>query len=252
MTIFRKYRRKLFWPAGLIILALVPLGFFRYIATDPRFHQKYVMEIILPPFGDDFKWIKDREPEFDIPQKGMWTKYEFSEDESYNSLLLVLLRQEIRRFMIRRDTIQGIQISLNRQMPYDRFVRIIDMLDLENVTRFTIFGSSVWVHKFYRHPITEPDYSHLFICGGVHTVSMPESAWTQRINQRYIEYRNYLSEAIISLPYSVISIWLLIFAFNIFRINRYSSLPNPRLPDQNSGFRPDDNARRDSTSSLTP
>jgi len=29
-------------------------------------------------------------------------------------------------------------------------------------------------------------------------------------------------------------------------------LANNSLPEQNSGFRPDDNTRRDSTSSLTP
>lgn len=87
----------------------------------------------MPPSSEFFTWIKRREPDFGTSLKGKWNKFDFTEEESYNSSELIYLRREIRCFMVQSDTVQGIQISLNRLMPYCGFVKIIDVLNVENV-----------------------------------------------------------------------------------------------------------------------
>jgi hypothetical protein len=213
MKISRKHRHKLFWPIGLLILAVIPLCFFRHAATNQDFREKYTMEINLHPFLECIGNMKKDKSDLDIPPYGNWKRYDFTEDESSNSLKFIDLRQEIKHFKARRDTVKGIQITLSRSMPYDRFVKIIDMLNLEDVTRFSISNSAVWVHKYSRqpaHPAHRIDGDR-FVCGG-NFGSYPLSLnWIQ-----------YTKESIRHLPLSIVIIWFIIFGVNLFQIYRFS------------------------------
>jgi biopolymer transport protein ExbD len=212
--ILRKHKRKMFWPIVLLILAIVPLAFFHHIATDPRFHQQQTMEINLPPLTSDHKTQKMFYP--DTLDK--WRKFSFSEDDAFNDLQLKVLRQEVKSYMKLGDTIQGIRISLNRQMSYDRFVKTIDMLNLENVTRFAIWHSNVWLPKFPRksHLVAE---TFIPICGGC--IGLPnkiELSFSQRMKHHIQDYSQYFQEAFHMLPLSVFLVWLLLLLLNIFQI----------------------------------
>jgi hypothetical protein len=219
----------MFWPIGLLVLAIIPLVFYWHIANDPIYHTKYTMEINMPPSGDYFKIQKRIYPNLDVPPSGNWKIFSFSGDVASNELRLAELQQEVKRFMKQGDTIQGIQIILSRQMTYNMFVKTIDMLNLENVTQYSIWNSNVWIHKFPRTTRQVDEYP-MTICGGVHftNYNLPLT-WFQRVKQAIQEYYFYFHNAVQQLPLSVILVWFLLFALNIYQIKINGLPPNHAL-----------------------
>jgi hypothetical protein len=211
----RKHKRKMFFPVGLLSLAIIQLIFFHQIKTNPIFHQQYYSEINLP--RNAVHYFK--------PLSGKWKRFSFSEDDSFNRSQLANLRQEVKLFMKRVDTIQGIQIMLNRQMTYNRFITIVDMLNMENVTRYSFGISNIWVHKFPCRILTANEYPFYYLtCGGVHFIGNDiPLTWSQHAKQMIQQYYLYFHDAIQQLPIPVIFVWLLMLFLNIYKI-RYNLL----------------------------
>jgi hypothetical protein len=208
----------MFWPIGLLILAIIPLVFFRHIATDPFFRIQCTMEINLPPSEDFFKAQKRMHPDIDFPPSGNWKKFAFTENDISNELRLPSLRNEIKRYIQQRDTIRGIQISFSRQMKYEMFVKTIDILNLENATRYAIWHSNVWLPRFARSTHRVNEY-HLPICGGVHTIYNPVPLTKlQLVQQEIKECYFYLRDALQQLPLPVILVLFAILVLNIYQI----------------------------------
>lgn len=149
MTHLRYHRRKLFWPIGLLTLAILSLTFFDYVANHYKFHLNAAVEINLPFPAEnrgEMKKIKMECPVMAGPLNGAWHLFSFIGDPIHDSSQLSYLQKEIKRFVSQRDTLKGIHIRFDRQA--NTFFQILDILNPEYSGRYILSGSGIWVHKF--------------------------------------------------------------------------------------------------------
>jgi hypothetical protein len=121
--------------------------FFYHIAKSPVIYPKGTLEVNLPP-PDFWNWVKKQGFDIDVPPKGKWKQFEFGANDVDNVPVFTRLHKEIQNFISLRDTLHGTHIRLDRKMPYYRFIKILDMLQIENVARYSVVGSDIWVPRF--------------------------------------------------------------------------------------------------------
>jgi hypothetical protein len=170
------------WPIGFFGLLLMPVILMWQIWQCPQARVVTTMEVNLPP-AEFWEIWKANYPAVQLPGQGRWATFEFSPDERANSWRYEQLRLRVRDYFASRDTTTGIHIHIDRGARYGMFVQIVDMLNQENITFYSIEGSDLWLPKFHPFPNDATGQELVSICGGV--IRVPQTLWS--------EYRDFIS-----------------------------------------------------------
>jgi hypothetical protein len=226
----QKHRRKLFWPLGLISLTVLPLMFFVYLKDNPAAHTKCTMEINLWPVNhEEFisRWAlyTGETADIDTPPDGLWNVFKFSSNETENINALEQLHKEIIRFKLQRDTIRGIEVRLDSKMSYNRFVKILDVLYNEDITRYNIIKSTIWVYKYPRQKFLKEIGP--FPIYGLDVIVLEPSNWLERFDYKVSVWKWFWKEEVTQIPLPITLTWSMLLILNIVRINKWHNMNKP-------------------------
>jgi hypothetical protein len=207
------YSRKSYWPAGLISLVFLPILFLLFMQYSPFARIKSAMEISLLP-SNYREVLGGSSANFDIPPDGIWEVFSFTQSETENSKIYTNLRQALKRFYPLPDTLKGIEIRFDKRTPYKRFVFIMDILNMEEISsRFMVIGSSIWIPRFHHlRPFSNIDSPRLW-------KPIPPS-WPQTAINMVNQWKTLLLLDIPQIPIPITLAWVGLFFFNIIGINR--------------------------------
>ena len=135
--------RRLFWPAGLLSLALLPLAVSWHIARSPLAREQSTIEVNMDHAPET--WTTSLRYREAIASNGSWHLFEFTGNEYLDSSVFVASENAVRAHVAQNDTINGIRIHFARTARYSDFVRVLDMLDMQNATRRAYIGPEFWV-----------------------------------------------------------------------------------------------------------
>jgi biopolymer transport protein ExbD len=201
-------RRKLFWPVGILSLAILPILLVGYVSSVPGIYRTSGIEINLPP-SDLWGWVERERFDIDIPPDGKWQQFQFGASEIDNTPIVKHLQENIRKFMTSHDTIQGIHILLDRKTSYNIFIKVLDILQQEKVSRYSLVGAEIWIPRFPRRvyfpiPFTDRVYSG--------------HALRPTLSDILPQVSRYWFEQVILLPPVLLLAWLVLFYVNIRRV----------------------------------
>jgi hypothetical protein len=227
--ILRRQKRKLFWPLGLISLTLTPLWFFSNLKDNPAVRTYYTMEINLPPqnYNEYSKrWLGERD--IDIPPHGRWNVIQIPNTLTQIDKIFDSLRIVVHQFNEGHDTLCGIEIRLNSFLSYNSFVKILDILNVEDISRYAIIRSSIWIPHFPRYKYLHKTNVRDFICGGVGLYTPPVPTFYERIEFFVSDIKSFWINQIICIPLPILITWVALLILNIFRINKWQAFNKHR------------------------
>jgi len=173
----RKRRRNIFIPTGLVALIL-SLGIFSaFLAADPHARPTRTMEINLPREQYTGYVLRQHYPDRYLPNN-RWKQFTLTRDAVADSALMEEFRMCVRAHVAAHDTADGITVHMGRATPYGVFVRIIDILNVEQEQRYAIEGEDLLVPP---DPPNRPqtDQVPIWICGGVrYEPTGPSLSWS--------------------------------------------------------------------------
>ncbi len=219
ITVPMKHKRKLFYPVGLLSLAVLLLLFVVVTINDSFAHFQSTFEINL--FSGNYREYLQRRSDFDsleIPPNGNWKIFTFTGDEKSNAIVFDSLSTAIKQFILKRDSLRSIEIRLDRKMSYNRFVLIMDILMFNNVQQFSLIDTNIWVPRFPRYrksQYDEIDPGLLLNCilfNGVPKI---------KANNMFVQWNLYFREAVTKIPLPIILAWLGLFSINIVRLVKW-------------------------------
>jgi hypothetical protein len=244
--IHKRYRRMIFVPIGLISLVMLSILFLLSLINDQRAQTKVIFEINLFPkdyYSSYYKHMVD----FDIPPNGKWDVFRFTINETTNEKVLNELHKRIVMFRTQRDTLCGIEIRMEKRMSYNRFIKIIEILNMEEIN-YNLNDDSIWIHRYpCLHKLKRHIKEDIFICGGVGISELPAYKVDRSLANTLALYKDYFANNFVRIPLHIIFGLLIIILLNIVRIYKayhnmycyFVSSSNTSAPSQwkTSGWR---------------
>jgi hypothetical protein len=230
MTILRKHKRKHFFPIGILSLVFFPLICFYAIDMKLRY-DPHTMEINLPP-RDLYGYLNERyEKSYNLSNRNNFTYFQFTGDEFVDSIKLLFFRDNIRAFAFRMGTANGVHVNFQRQAHYKTFVRVIDLLNVENITRFSIEGADVWIYPPSQTNISAEAMANLIQQYDVNACSATEqnvedmhfASLGKLMDLPLLDKIEYQLPDDLNTPFTwtSFSIIFILFIMNVFRIRRF-------------------------------
>jgi hypothetical protein len=178
---------RLFIPAGIISLMLLPLLSLGYFYSQKGFEHYRILE-----FNTVGRKVLERmPPEFRpvLPERD-YQLVELTGEAQADKAKLDYVQMYVRQLEARNDTLRGIRVVLKDQAEYASLVRVIDLPNVENLKHYWTDGKEFW---FYSLPATPADdiAGWSFTCGFVEEPLSPP---------RYKVYRQQLA-VLLQVPY---------------------------------------------------
>lgn len=133
--------RKLFYVPGMISLVLIPILFLYYFDAHKTFEKEYSMDIGLPDHGSMGQIIKD----YPLLNQRNYKEFTFNgsllSDKNTLDDFQHLLKQQNKI----KDTVNGIKLYFGKQMNYEVFIRILDILTIEKTPTYMPYGNELLI-----------------------------------------------------------------------------------------------------------
>jgi hypothetical protein len=145
--------RKLFYPLGLISLALLPLLFYINLETHLQKNDLHALEVSYPS--------KQNITEKDTIGSDAWTKQEFLTIQDFiryvgcqrmvltgdkeDCVKLAYLKIALKEMMQNKSTVTGIEIVLTRHTKYKSLVSLYDICKTEQAPRYLHYRDKFWI-----------------------------------------------------------------------------------------------------------
>ena len=143
----RRHHRKLFFPFGLLTLSLLDLVLIDRVQKELHLHHYQGIEVNFLP-EQYWELLTRNHPNVEISPLGPWKSFRFTRCDTTNIAVLNNLEDEIKQFLLHRDTSEGIRIEFERESSYDTFAHIMDMLVQSRVHRYTHVNHAIWLPKY--------------------------------------------------------------------------------------------------------
>jgi hypothetical protein len=144
LMILRRHHRRLFFPFGLISLGLLNVMLIDLVQKELQSYNCSGVEINFLP---ENYWRTYAPTE--IPPAGLWKSFRFTGDNAVNVTILANIENEIRQFLVRHDTSEGIRVEFRPETSYDTFVHTMDMLVRIGAERYTHFDRAIWLPRYF-------------------------------------------------------------------------------------------------------
>jgi hypothetical protein len=140
MKFFKKHR-KIFYVPGMISLMVLPILFVVYISQNKFFDEEYCIGLGLA----DAASMKELRKEYGFPFQRNYKIFDFNGTLESNQVTLHKFQLALRHQNKNRDTINGLKLLLGKKMNYDVYIRILDILTLENTPTYMDYNNVIWV-----------------------------------------------------------------------------------------------------------
>ena len=216
---------------GIISLVVLPLLLVWYVYRTPPARSLVGMELNIFPDSRMSASMAALYPGEDVPPQGDWTTLHIDKRPFGDTSQFAALRIALRSHVSERDTEKGICIHIDREAPYDSFVRTVDILNQENVARFWIVSQDIWVPKYPRYNHFKSN-SAAFICGGVIFREMRSTNPRQTFSSFLETYQFLGDRRILGTAVIVLVAWIILLIYGIsiglrrtfpWRVRRQSS-----------------------------
>lgn len=215
-----QHKRKLYYPVGLLSLSVLLFLFIIDILNDSRAYTKKVMVVTITP--ENYReYMSDRKKysDIDIPPDGNWNVFTFTGDEIKNIKVFYTLHDAIKQFILKRDSLRGIEIRMSRKMSLNCFVLIMDMLEIEKANRYNIIDSSIWLPRFPCY--SKPHYDRITFDDCVIIPSWPYHVKVRRSKEVFEQWEVYFLDEVTKIPLPIMLAWLGLFSLNIVRLVKW-------------------------------
>jgi hypothetical protein len=173
-------RRKLYYPVGLLSLALLPMLCMGTLNSHHVFDDLRVLDVTWPPKLEDID--SSLYPIYRLPNR-IYIDINLTGDTEEDNIKLDFAQLEIRSMKATHDTIKGVRFHFNNEAKYSSFVRAINICKIENADRYIADGNNIWV----LNTISEQDAkSGIPFWGSCIVYDMPKAKTTDDINARSI------------------------------------------------------------------
>ncbi|MES2284551.1 MAG: hypothetical protein V4547_02600 [Bacteroidota bacterium] len=140
--------RKLFFPFGIITLAIFPIFGFQKIAEIYR--QKtaplHCIELNFPA-SDTITWGKQTGEKYSEIRK--YTTYKLSADDLQNGIILNQARERLNKIKSNRDTLNGVHIIFNDSTMYQDYIKAVDYSFEKFPGAFASYQNDFWSMYVY-------------------------------------------------------------------------------------------------------
>ncbi|MGC4041736.1 MAG: hypothetical protein QM710_13355 [Flavobacterium sp.] len=133
--------RKLFYVPGMISLLLIPSFCLWHFYTQKAFNVERAMDLGLP----DKAMVEEYEAYFPKIFKRHYDEFTFNGSLETDKKELSRFQNLLKQRNAIKDTVGGIRLRFGAKMQYDVFIRILDVLTLEDTPTYGIFYNDMLV-----------------------------------------------------------------------------------------------------------
>ena len=118
-------KKRIYYPAGIISLALLPLLCLWHFNAEKAFEQRGLVDVALFAKADTMpsRWSLS----LSIPFYRKYLSIAFSGNDKNDSLKLTFAKMAINELVEAKDTLNGVHISLNDKTKYWAFVKTVEL-----------------------------------------------------------------------------------------------------------------------------
>lgn len=141
----RRSRQKLFYPVGLLSLAVIPVFFFTTLVAV--YHKKYDPEHTLEINFAKEKSSSEGDSIFfasTFSKKRNYFIFKLNNDSIHNYYFIEAARKTLNKIKSNQDTVNGIKIEFNDSSKYDDFIKVVDNCYERWPYIFAPSGSNLW------------------------------------------------------------------------------------------------------------
>ncbi len=148
------HKLKLYIKSDIIVMIILLLILFTFLVVDRSIINARIVNINSFPVNDleylsESRYFEDLF-DIDVPPDGKWNVYTFTNNDRFNSNLISNLQSDIHQFITQHDTNKNIKINLDRNMSYNQFIKIINILDNYKISRFNVNNSNIFIFRYPR------------------------------------------------------------------------------------------------------
>lgn len=136
-----KKHRKIFYVPGMISLVILPIFLLVYISQNKFLEEEYSIDLGLP----DTDFIKEFRKEYGFPFQRNYKIFNFNGTLKSNEATLQKFQLALRYQNKNRDTLNGLKLLMGKKMTYDVYIRILDILTMEETPTYMDYENVIWV-----------------------------------------------------------------------------------------------------------
>lgn len=228
MTTIPRYRKRLYYPAGLISLILLPTLCIWFLDKNKAFNKPSAIEINW--WNEEWKKHNLDEYPYMVHPERKFVDINLTENDKENKIKLAFAHLEIRRLISTNDTINAIHFHFENNAKYWTLIRALDICIIEKAKTYVPKGSDLWVFNFVPRPKHKIEDEFISVCGNsmlMDNISVFKS--TEEIEEEKKERKKYIIETAKRYSVSIILFILMtVMAFKQFYKKR-SQISRPRL-----------------------
>jgi hypothetical protein len=133
--------RKLFYVPGMISLLLIPVLCLWHLYAQKSFDKEGSMDLGLPDKGSMEQMKKD----YPLIEQRNYIVFTFNGSLEAENETLTKFQKSLKRFNHIKDTINGIKLCFGKQMKYEVFIRILEIVSIEMTPTYLLFGQELIV-----------------------------------------------------------------------------------------------------------
>ncbi|WP_298115436.1 hypothetical protein [Flavobacterium sp.] len=163
MKIIKKHR-KIFYVPGMISLVVLPILFLWFLNFNNSFKEYTCIRLGLAD-KQSFNEILEK---FDFPNLRNYKIFVFNNTLEKEKNNLRSFQKSLRIQNKFRDTINGIKLQFGKKMTYEVYIKILDILNIENTPTYIDYQNNLWILNGNRKnkKIDEKENKHLTVnCG---------------------------------------------------------------------------------------
>lgn len=158
-----RHRKRLFYPAGLISLILLPTLCIFYLYKHKAFEKPRAIEINW--WAEEWGKFSMEEYSFKIYPKRNFIDINITSNNLENKIKLDFARLEIRNLISTQDTTKGVHFHFDEQSKYWTFIRAIDICKIEKANVFVAKENDLWIFNFVPRPKPKAEEITAIMCG---------------------------------------------------------------------------------------
>jgi hypothetical protein len=159
-----RYRKRFFYPAGLISLILLPTICIFYFYKHKAFEKLRVIEINW--WTEEWGKRSMDEYSFEVYPKRKYIDINITGNDLENKIKLDFARLQIRKLVSTKDTTKGVHFHFDEQSKFWTFISAINICKIEKAKMFVPKDNDLWIYIFAPRPKPKAEeIKPIMLCG---------------------------------------------------------------------------------------
>ena len=176
----RKHNKKIYYSAGLISIILLPIFCLIYLKSIDAFTNYGSIELYTWDGKEDSILTKGLS-EFLNSKK--YTIVTLTGNINSDEAKLNIAQKNIQNLISSKDTINGIRFHFNQKSQYWAFIKVLDILQVENAKFYVPYKNDIW----FANPREPKKKIKNFVCGLTYTTINIDESESKIESQKIIE-----------------------------------------------------------------